>query len=259
MAKTKRQVKLSAAERRLLLLAGNVSAVDDAAQAVVSRLIDGIPCPPTDLDALGARVGVTEICAEKLTIAGELRRSNDGFRIVYSTSLTLPRRRFTIAHELGHAILELSGRNCPRTGPEVERICDLLASEILMPGEIFTKAADGQVLAEKTIELAETFKASLSAVCIRYAKLKSASIFRAAHGQVNWRTGLVRHDPVDVETSELKSIVSKATDTLAGAEVIWMNTRIWTGQWAVSWASLGQQRIIVVSPLYDLAKRSMVA
>jgi len=141
----------------------------------------------------------------------------------------------------------------------VERICDLLASEILMPTEIFSKAADGEALAEKTIELTEIFKASLSAVCIRYAKLKSASIFRVANGQVNWRTGLVRYDPVDVESSELQTIVSKAAETPAGAEVIWMNTRTWTGPWAVSWASLGQQRIIVASPFYELSKRSMVA
>lgn len=259
MAKTKRQIKLSTAARRLLLFSGNAGTVDDAAEAIVSRLIDGIPCPPTDLYALAARVGVTDVCAEKLPISGELRRTNDGFRIVYSSSLTVPRRRFTIAHEMGHAILELTGRNCPRRGPEVERICDLLASEILMPSKIFSNAANGEALAEKIIELTETFKASLSAVCIRYAKLKKVSIFRAVNGEVNWRTGLVRYDPIDVVSSELKSVVSKSAETSVGAETIWMNTRTWTGQWTVSWASLGQQRVIVASPMYEIAKRSMIA
>jgi IrrE N-terminal-like domain len=259
MAKTKRQVKLSAAARRLLMFGGNARTIDAAATAVVSRLIAGIPCPPTDLDALASRVGVTDVCAEKLLVSGELRRSNNSFRIVYSSSLTLPRRRFTIAHEIGHAILELTGRNCPRRGAEVERICDVLASEILMPSEIFSKAANGEASAEKIIELTETFKASISAVCIRYAKLKNVSIFRAVNGQITWHTGLVRYDPIHVDTSELKAVLSKSAERSRGADIIWMNTRTWTGQWAVSWASLGQQRLIVTSPLYEVAKRSMIA
>jgi len=135
----------------------------------------------------------------------------------------------------------------------------MLASEMLMPREFFSKAAEGEPIAEKIIDLADTFKASLSAVCIRYAKLKNASIFRASNGQVNWRTGIVRYDPVDIEGSELNSIVSKAVDTPAGTDVIWLNTRTWVGQWRVSWTSLGQQRIILASPIFDLVKRSMVA
>src|SRR5205809_8127944 len=110
MAKTKRQVRLSAAARRLLAYAGNAMAVDEAAGVVVSRLMNGIECPPTDLDAFARRVGVTNVYADRLTVSGELRRRNGDFQIAYSSSLSLPRRRFTIAHELGHAIMELTGR-----------------------------------------------------------------------------------------------------------------------------------------------------
>jgi Zn-dependent peptidase ImmA (M78 family) len=259
MAKAKRQITSSAAARRLLLFAGNANTVEEAVERIVSRLLDGICSPPTDLEALAKRVNVTGFLSEAIPVSGELRRGDTGFTIVYSSALSGPRRRFTIAHELGHAILEMTGRNCPRTGQDVERACDLLASEILMPSNVFAEAARGEPSTDTVLALTERFNASLSAVCIRYANLKKVAIFRAARGQIEWRTGLVRYDPIDAESSELKSVILKSATRPHGKEVIWLSTRTWVGYWSASWASLGDQRLFIVLPLYDVRKRSMIA
>lgn len=56
--------------------------------------------------------------------------SEDGFRLIVANSLQRPdRRAFTIAHELGHLILE---HEPPRTYLH-ERLANVYASELLMP------------------------------------------------------------------------------------------------------------------------------
>jgi IrrE N-terminal-like domain len=106
-------------------------------QIVAGEAIRDIPHPRLQLDALAERLNVTGITYEEIPFSGELRPSNGGFTIVCSVHPSSARRRFTIAHELSHAIFEKSGSNCPRTGAELERLCDMLATELLMPRRAF--------------------------------------------------------------------------------------------------------------------------
>ena len=41
------------------------------------------------------------------------------------------------------------GPNCPRFGEELERICDMLATEILMPKDIFLQRAGRELSIQK--------------------------------------------------------------------------------------------------------------
>src|SRR5262245_47891650 len=119
----------SAAARRIIEFAGKASTVEEAVRVVASRFLRNIACPPTDLETLKDRLNIKKIePVTGLPIAGELRPHGDGFAVVYSASMPEGRKRFTIAHEFGHAVLEQTGPNCPRYGVELERICDMLAS-----------------------------------------------------------------------------------------------------------------------------------
>jgi hypothetical protein len=129
----------SVAARRLTELAGKGSSPKDAAKVVADRLLQGVAGPPTDLEALARQLGVREILPENIPFSGELRREASALVLAYSTHLSGGRRRFTIAHELGHALLVREGLKLPHRGDEVERVCDLLASEILMPQSHFPK------------------------------------------------------------------------------------------------------------------------
>jgi len=185
----------SAAVRRVCALAGAQS-VEEAVPLVVGRLVSGIACPPTDLDALCARLNVVGIEEDDdLPVVGELRRAGRGFRIVCASGQSPVRRRFTIAHELAHAILESTGPRAPRVGSELERLCDRLAGEILMPEVAFRSELGDRPVDGATIRaLSARFQASLSAVAIRCSELRSISVLEIREGRIRWSRGPVRPD-----------------------------------------------------------------
>ncbi len=66
----------------------------------------GITSPPVDVDGLAKRVGAT-IVAETLDpeVSGVLYRRPEGVVIAVNRDHAPTRRRFTVAHELGHLLL----------------------------------------------------------------------------------------------------------------------------------------------------------
>ena len=131
----------SAASRRLLKLADNPASVKQAIEILANRYLAGLSYPPTDLKAISDRLNVKEFRKEEFLGSGELRRDREGLVIVYSPYLSLERRRFTIAHEMAHALFETSGPRFPRYGRELERLCNMFATEILMPKEAFSESS----------------------------------------------------------------------------------------------------------------------
>ncbi len=230
----------SAAARRLLDMAGHPLNIEEAIQIVVNKFLQNISCPPTDLEALKPLLNISEFCSEEMPISGELRRVKDAFVIVYSSYLSSPRRRFTIAHEMGHAIFEKSGPKCPRFGDELERLCDMLATEILMPKDIFSKLADGTPSITKLFELAYTFKTSLSATAIRYAQIKEASVFEVENESINWGFGVIKKGNIKSLDSHLKQSIIQALSETKGSITIPINNKFWNGTWLLEWSLIAQ-------------------
>ena len=201
----------SAAARRLLDLAGHNSGITNAVTIVAGKFLAGVSCPPTDLEALGAALNVLRFEAESLPISGELRREADGFVVAYSTFLSTPRRRFTIAHELAHAIFESTGPNCPRSGKELERLCDMLATELLMPRTVFFRECGGllELSWQKISDLAVRFKTSLSTTSLHLAELLGATVFEVEGDHVAWAYGSIRKGPIARLHDDLKSVIEK--------------------------------------------------
>ena len=96
------------------------------------------------------------------------------------------RQRFTIAHELGHALLlerlgaqpeHLSGLQDPAIWPELERLCDLAAAELLVPLDEFLRAVGQVGCAPRAIErLAEGFRVSSEVILLRFLAAGARSI-----------------------------------------------------------------------------------
>jgi hypothetical protein len=99
------------AARKLIELSGGANTIEKAIEAIVSKLLEAVPFPPTELGVLAKLLGVVDICDESLAGSGELRRLKNGFQIVCSADLDAGRRRFTIAHEIGHVVLPSCGTN----------------------------------------------------------------------------------------------------------------------------------------------------
>jgi hypothetical protein len=182
----------SAAARRISTLSGGLP-VERAIPVVVGGLLSGVDCPPTDLESLCSKLNVGSIEDDDIPVVGELRRSGSQLTIVCAKGQSRERRRFTIAHELAHALFESTGPRPPRVGDELERLCEMLAAEILMPRANFQAALGAEPVTGLTISnLARRFQASLTATAIRCTDFRPLSIIDVHQGQSRWTRGPAR-------------------------------------------------------------------
>ena len=231
----------SAAARRLRGLAGNLQSVESAVCVVVDDLLRGISCPPTDLDAIFPRLNVTgHEPNDEVFGSGALLRDRHGFKIVYSSDLSHGRKRWTIAHELGHALFERTGRNPPRSGREVERLCDMIATELLMPRACFGPRIRESVCLDGVLRLARLFQTSVTASAIRCAELCGVSVFETEDGKFRWGFGAVRRGYTISSEEPLSQAVSSALDADHGSKEIYLTLGGRSRVWLVEWSRIGQ-------------------
>jgi hypothetical protein len=231
----------SAAARRLLTLAGNPPSVEAAIDIVTTRLLEGIQCPPTDLEAIRPRLNITQFCAEDIAGSGELQRDGDGFKVVYSSSLSPTRRRFTIAHEMAHAIFESTGPNCPRNGVELERLCDKIAAEVLMPRRVFLDQLEREFSVKRVMELSQLFRASVSATAIRCAELRKVSVFGVEGDIIIWAFGVVKSGPVSRTNPTIRELHAKLNRGEPVDEIIYLDGRKGYSEWRAEAMHLGSE------------------
>jgi hypothetical protein len=99
-----------------------------AARAAAAELLAelGVERPPIDVEAIARRLGAPVTYAPLGNVEGEFR---DG-RIIVNQGFSRVRRRYTVAHEIGHLRMHADG---DRTGPEVEREAQAFAGALLIP------------------------------------------------------------------------------------------------------------------------------
>lgn len=222
----------SAAARRLLKFAGSDN-VDHAVVKTASKLLEDIPSPPTDLDLLMARLNVDRVeTDDSMVVPGELRKDMEKGKLWIAVSPGLPagRKRFTIAHELGHAFFESTGPRPPRTGIELERICDKLAAEFLMPRRAFLDYAGKSPDIACLLHISKTFLTSRTAVFGRASKLYGSKAFEYEDGYFHWSWGL------DTATkSELRLLLNKLGSEPAGTEQVILTEGQFYKKWNMEW------------------------
>jgi hypothetical protein len=127
--------------------------------------------------------------------AGFTTPKGDRFVITINSSESRERQRFTICHEVAHIVLglpsahgEVPSWSYAKRDPN-ETWCDIFASELLMPYELFEQQiSDGDPSIEVIEALAVHFSASFPATASRYASLVK---FPCAH--VIMDRGVVRY------------------------------------------------------------------
>jgi hypothetical protein len=236
---------ISAAAKRIIQLAEDADTLEDAVRVIALRFLRGIAYPPTDLTELGKRLNVKKIePVAGLPISGELRPDGDGFKVVYSASMSQGRQRFTIAHEFGHAVFETTGPNCPRCGRELERICDMLASEFLMPRDVFIGRIRERIDPAEILHLAREFETSVAAAAVRCRQLFGVSTFQLKGRDLEWGVGLIRGERDFKSYSDaLRSSIDAAMDGANGEEVIYLRSGLQKLQWT---CLKGQSRVLFV-------------
>jgi Zn-dependent peptidase ImmA (M78 family) len=147
---------------------------------------------PVNLEEVGKYWGVKKVIRRKLDIAGLLYRLEEGGSIVFLKEDDPPsRQRFSLAHELGHIVMsdsglpEISCRQDGQINKDLERCCDVIAAELLMPQQEFCLMADklGWCLGGVN-ELARRFKISEESAAIRMRDLKTEPVLMSM-----WRAG----------------------------------------------------------------------
>lgn len=136
------------------------------------------------LETLREDLGLTVAAADHLTDAREGGGACDGVSflkdgvILYAPTSHSRRENFTLAHELGHWLVErdpgiydwLADQNDPSRS--LETICDRIAQRLLLPESAAAAiVGSGQVAAEHMITLYNTTQASRSVCAIALAKL----------------------------------------------------------------------------------------
>ena len=150
------------------------------------------------------------------------------------------RKRFTVAHELGHFVLHRATQstfNCDKesvyagidTLKAIEREADDFASNLLMPGNMLRDRIDGKRINIHLLgDLAKEFGVSLEAMCIRLVKYTDQ---RAV--LVHWDNGFLKYQWPSGEARRTRVRLRKTSDpqepfigTLAADDEI---AQVWDG------------------------------
>jgi len=149
----------------------------------------GIKNPPYDPRPFAELLGAAGIRGAEMDVAGRVVFDEDDVIVEFSRERSVAnRRRFTIAHEVGHLALWEAERKLipgakPRNarGQAVERLCDEIATELLAPRDeiiqnwraFCAKPVKGRIFPDYITfieRLAEEFRISLHMSAIRFVE-----------------------------------------------------------------------------------------
>lgn len=137
-----------------------------------------INAPPVNLELIGSFQRVRSIEEVEMPHSGRLVPGNEGCLIQVNVRHTRGKNRFTVCHEIGHTLVPAYHRH-PRivqdmstglfqVGQEEEHLCDIAASELLLPEFLFRpRAATLGYHLNTVAELAQAFQASREATARR--------------------------------------------------------------------------------------------
>ena len=112
-------------------------------------------------------------CKPDISVAGMLIPTKNSFRVLVNKKHSPVRQRFSCAHEIAHAIFDPELTPSMRQDVQhahnaLERNCEELAAQLLMPDPTFSRYANSDVCSIRSVvKLARTFETSIKATAIR--------------------------------------------------------------------------------------------
>ena len=202
----------SAGVKWLLVRYGDASAEDCIRRLAAETRMATNQLRPVDLDPLLRHRSILKIIERKLPSSEALLFPvPGGFNMHIEAGADVVRRRFSMAHEMGHTFFFNLDRRIPNrpynyqgTDPEEERLCNSFAAEVLMPQEHFIVEAQaaGQGLVP-LMRLCDTYLVSLRAAAIRLTSVSAWDVAIVAWRRYGFRdaTGRYRERKVRVTWS----------------------------------------------------------
>jgi hypothetical protein len=146
--------------------------------------------PPVNAELLASMRGITRVEQRLQPWSGVLAPTDDGLVVGVRALDGVARQRFTILHETGHTLLpgfaDTRQYRCSGLKTREEQLCDIAASELLLPRRFFLRdllhAAPGL---EGIETLAESYEASIEATALRAVDIQRdvamLLVFKVAH------------------------------------------------------------------------------
>ena len=128
---------------------------------------------PVNIESIAKTLGAASVQKADISVAGMLLPTEDSFRILVNRNEHWMRQRFSCAHEIAHVILDPKltpslRQELPEGPTALERHCDKLAAQLLMPDPTFSRYANSDVCSiHSVVKLAGTFQTSIRATTIR--------------------------------------------------------------------------------------------
>lgn len=190
--------------------AGDEDWISPAEMAARIREQAGVPSGPIPnlvklLEDLGVVIVVRDLGNRRLDALGEWP---SGHRPLMLINVTAPadRRRFTLSHELGHAVLHVAPR------PDQESEADRFAAELLLPAADGRRLFDADLDLARLAELKPVWGMSMAALVRRAWDLDSISDYR--YRQLNIElsaAGYRTREPVLLQYED-PGLLSRAVD-----------------------------------------------
>jgi len=180
------------------------SSVLSQARALLEKLSDWDEVPVDAIERLAILASLAGIAVQPMDIERQRKEKRDAIllnteskRIVaYNPQRPRARVAFTIAHEITHTFFPNSTSGArfrsicesnSREANELERLCDLGASELLMPLKDFRRYAAGRFSLRNVEEISQAFGSSFEATVFRLA---TAHPGKAVSGLLRYRLSL---------------------------------------------------------------------
>ena len=168
---------------------------DRADQLVYSMFKPFVQSPPVDVEAVASQLGISVIRAADLLEDGRLISEDGRASIITRRGLSAERRRFTIAHEIGHLIM-FDDRSKPvsrrRRGDsnDTERRCDQIAAALLLPHDwVKSEFAVRDHVFATLRDLARIAQVSMAAALVRLQEVArwDQALLRFRYVDGKWR------------------------------------------------------------------------
>lgn len=208
-------------------------------RALKEGLEKGVKNRPYDPNPLAMVLGASEVRNASIGIDGHIIANNSALIVEYDSDTQSPhRRRFTVAHEVGHLILwQATGRirklptRATTKGSEIEELCDMIACEILAPLRELEDYRRTARIRESPIrnvdlivELAREYNVSLQFAAMRFRQVTGMQIgiglLNLSRKEFEWHS-LIR-DPRQLLTV-FSGGIGKCSSTKSGSYTVYLD------------------------------------
>lgn len=237
----------SAVARHLMILTGNPASLEEAIRLVVEQLL---PTPlevPPNLEELAHRMGLTDVSLEETDVSEEDTFHDDGLRFYEAPTSPIVQQRQELALAIAKQFFASQKPKGFTRGTELEKLCYMLALELLLPTQVFHRARKGPLSAQQVVEIAEQFQVSVRTAARKFTTIPYVTIFAVSREYIHWAYGGIRTGRIDQMDPEFRALLQYIMREQPEEPLSFFSPKKpWFGSRRIEWTSLGINQTLVL-------------